>query len=274
MTQAKQLIQATLEVPGEFWRGHAHMRDKAAEPEAGFNPQAYPESDEIGLKVAGEPPVAKSSDHGLVPIRALTSRHRRRIAEHIISLPEHDRYLRFGYRATDEQVRKYVDGLNFKRDEIYGIFNRRLELIAMAHLAFSSDPKNPSCAEFGVSVSFDARGKGLGTHLFERAILHARSENVDMIFIHALSENVAMLKIARKAGAVVENFGGEVEAYLHLPSQDFTDRVESAVKDAVEDGLGEMDFRLKLRALQFWQFLASPQEMRPGERATRGDSEV
>jgi RimJ/RimL family protein N-acetyltransferase len=275
MTQTKQLIAATLEVPAEFWRGHAHVREKAAEPEAGLNPQAYPEADEIGLKVAGGEAVSKtqSSDHGLVPIRSLTSRHRRRIAEHLLALSRHDRYLRFGYIATDDQVQKYVDGMDFKRDEIYGIFNRRLQLIAMAHLALSSDPKNPNCAEFGVSVSSDARGKGLGTRLFERATLHARAENIDMIFIHALSENDAMLKIARKAGAVVENYGGEVEAHLRLHPQDFSDRVETALRDAVADGIGEVDFRLKLRALQFWEFLASLQDIRQGVRASRGDGQ-
>lgn len=269
MTQAKQLIAATLDVPAEFWRGQTHVREKAVEPEAGFNPQAYPESDEIGLKVAGGAASAKSNEHGLVPIRALNARYRRRIAEHMIALPSQDRYLRFGYIATDEQVQKYANGLDFERDEIYGIFNRQLQLIAMAHLAILSDPKNPNCAEFGVSVSADARGKGLGTALFERAILHARAERIDMLFIHALSENAAMLKIARKAGAIVESFGGEVEAHLQLPAQAFTDRVESAVKDAVEDGLGEVDYRLKLRALQFWEFLATLQEIRRGVLATR-----
>ncbi len=264
MSQAKQLLQATLEVPAEFWRGHEHVRERAAaEPEAGVNPQAYPEEDERDLKVAGSESKPKdSSDRGLVPIRALTPRHRRRISEHLLALPGHDRYLRFGYAASSEQVQKYVDGLDFNRDEIYGIFNRRLQLIAMAHLAISSDPTCVSCAEFGVSVSADARGKGLGTLLFKRAVLHARAKNIDMIFIHVLSENTAMLKIARKAGAVVENYGGEVEAHLRLPPQDLQDRVETAVKDAVADGIGEMDFRLKLRALQFWEFLASLQEIR------------
>jgi RimJ/RimL family protein N-acetyltransferase len=269
MTQAKQLIAATLEAPAEFWRGHAHVREKAPASEAGVNPQAYPESDEKGLKVAG---LEASVEPSIVPIRSLNSRHRRRIAAHIVALPEHDRYLRFGYVATDEQVQKYVDGLDFKRDEIYGIFNRRLQLIAMAHLALTTDPKCSSCAEFGVSVSAEARGKGLGTRLFDRAILHARAEHVDMIFIHALSENTAMLKIARKVGAVVENYGGEVEAHLRLPAQDFADRMETAVKDAIEDGLGEVDFRIKLRALQFWELLASLQDMRKGIISARQDS--
>jgi RimJ/RimL family protein N-acetyltransferase len=271
MTQAKQLIQAALDAPAEFWRGHAHVREKASESAAGINPQAYPESDEQGLKVAG---LETRSEPGIVPIRALNSRHRRRIVQHMLALPEHDRYLRFGYVATDEQVQKYVDGLNFKRDEIYGVFNRRLQLIAMAHLALTTDPKCSSCAEFGVSVSSDARGKGLGTRLFERAILHARSKEIDMLFIHVLSENAAMLKIARKAGAVVESYGGEVEAHLRLPAQDFTDHVETVVKDAIEDGLGAVDFRLKLRALQFWDMLASLQDMRKGLNQAQKNSDL
>jgi GNAT superfamily N-acetyltransferase len=271
MTQAKQLIQAALDVPAEFWRGHAHLRDKTTDSEAGVNPQAYPEADEQGLQVAGLPISAEPS---IVPIRALNSRHRRRIAEHMLALPAHDRYLRFGYMATDEQVQKYVDGLDFKRDEIYGVFNRRLQLIAMAHLALTTDPKCSSCAEFGVSVSSDARGKGLGTRLFERAILHARSKEIDMLFIHVLSENAAMLKIARKAGAVVESYGGEVEAHLRLPAQDFTDHVETVVKDAIEDGLGAVDFRLKLRALQFWDMLASLQDMRKGLHQAQKNSDL
>ena len=36
--------------------------------------------------------------------------------------------------------------------------------------------------------------------MFERAVIHARNEGVDLLFIHALSENTAMLKIARRAG--------------------------------------------------------------------------
>ena len=104
-----------------------------------------------------------------------------------------DRYLRFGYPATDEQIERYVSGLNFVRDEIFGVFNRRLELVAMAHLAYSVDPQWATCAEFGVSVDTRQRGKGLGAKLFRHAVMHARNEGVRLMFAHALSENTAML---------------------------------------------------------------------------------
>ncbi len=261
MRQTKRLLQATLDVPREFWRGHEHVRETQPEPteeQAGHNEQAFTEADERALKVGDAP------EPHLIPIRNLSERHRRLIKGHLLALSPQDRYLRFGYMASDEQVAKYVTGLNFERDEIYGIFNRRLQLIAMAHLALESDAKAASCAEFGVSVSSDARGKGLGTLLFKRAMLHARAEGVELMFIHALSENAPMLKIARKAGAVVESHGGEVEAHIRLPAQDFSDRMENAVKDAVADGIGMVDYRLKQRALQFWEFLASLQDIRKG----------
>ncbi len=265
MRQTKRLLQATLDVPREFWRGHEHVRDEAkpddGEIKAGSNEQAFTEADERGLQVSDTQAV--TAPH-LIPIRSLAERHRRLIKGHLLALSAQDRYLRFGYIASDEQVARYVENLNFGRDEIYGIFNRRLQLIAMAHLALEVNSQETSCAEFGVSVSSDARGKGLGTLLFKRAMLHARARAVNLLFIHALSENEPMLKIARKAGAVIENHSGEVEAHIRLPNQDFSERVETAVKDAVADGIGIVDYRLKLRALQFWEFLASLQDIRKG----------
>jgi GNAT superfamily N-acetyltransferase len=112
----------------------------------------------------------------VVPIRSIGPGQRERILAHLLSLEPHDRYLRFGYAANDEQITRYVDQLNFERDELFGIFNRRLDLIAMAHLAFSIDPQYTSCAEFGVSVAKSARGRGYGSRLFERAVMHARND--------------------------------------------------------------------------------------------------
>ena len=52
----------------------------------------------------------------LVPIRSLGNNHRGRIEKHLLSLNEHDRYLRFGYAAQNAQIEKYVAQLDFERD--------------------------------------------------------------------------------------------------------------------------------------------------------------
>ena len=195
----------------------------------------------------------------MVPIRALSERHRSRIEAHLIGLDAHDRYLRFGYAASDAQIKRYVDNLDFERDEIFGVYNGALKLIAMAHVAYApTDANLDGCAEFGVSVDKSGRGKGLGSRLFDRAVMDARTKGVKMLFIHALSENTAMLKIARKAGATVERDGSESEAYLKLPPA----RFDTRVADLVEDQMGEMDYQFKKQARQFWNFLAAVQEVR------------
>jgi GNAT superfamily N-acetyltransferase len=154
-----------------------------------------------------------------VPLRSLSARHRPRILAHLLALGPDDRYLRFGYCATDEQICKYVDMLDFDGDGVFGIFNRRLDIIAMAHLAKVPGAGNqpPTEAEFGVSVARSARGRGYGTRLFEHAMIQARAHGIHTLLIDALSENMPMLNIARNAGAVMVRDGSEMGARLRLP---------------------------------------------------------
>jgi GNAT superfamily N-acetyltransferase len=200
-----------------------------------------------------EEKAATSASWSWVPVRSLGRRHRERILAHLMALGETDRYLRFGYVASDTQLSKYVDMLDFERDEVFGIFNRRLELIAMAHLAHAEvaearPGQKPGLAmsEFGVSVLPKARGRGFGKRLFEHATLHARNRGVRTLFIHALSENTVMLKIARNAGAKVQRDGSESEAWLELPD----DTLASHMGQMVEQQVAELDYRFKRHAHQ------------------------
>lgn len=189
-----------------------------------------------------------------VPVRSLTERHRPRILQHLLSLDQHDRYLRFGFPASDAQIAKYVDGLDFERDEVFGIFNRKIELVAAAHLAYAPAPQcesKPAMAEFGVAVLPSARGRGLGARLFDHAILHARNRGIETLFIHALSENTAMLKIARRAGAKVVRDGSESEAWLRLPPE----TIASHFDEVIGQHAAEIDYQFKWHANRvhgFW----------------------
>lgn len=206
-------------------------------------------ADEHNAKTEGVPSVNDQSQ--TVPIREIQPEHGPKIQKHLKALKEEDRYLRFGYAATDEQIDAYVLSLDFERDSLLGIYNRRLDLIAMAHLSYSINPACASCAEFGVSVAQSARGRGYGTRLFERAITHSRNEGVRMLFVHALSENTAMLKIAKRAGAGIERDGSDSEAHLILPPADFDSRVE----EMLDQQVAWTDYQLKTQAKQFWAWL-------------------
>ena len=188
----------------------------------------------------------------MLPIRSLGPAYRERITQHLLQLTPADRYLRFGYAAGDAQIQRYADQLRFDRDDILGIHNRNLELIALAHLAYNTAPEHAKSAEFAVSVLPHARGRGYGTRMFERATIHARNEGVDNLFIHALSENTAMLNIARSAGAVVRGDGPESQAFLELPAATF----DSHMTQVAQQQFATFDYQLKKQTRQFSEFLS------------------
>ena len=197
-----------------------------------------------------------------VPVRSLSERHRPRILAHLLALPAEDRYLRFGYAASDAQVARYADLIDFSRDEVFGIFNRRLELIAQAHLAALPDAHE---AEFGVSVLPHARGRGYGGRLFDHAVLHARNRGVDTLVVHMLSENTAMLRIARSAGARVDRDGGDSLARLRLPPED----LRSHLDELVEDSAAAIDYQLKVQARRVTGVIDAIDEIRQQIQSSR-----
>ncbi len=210
-----------------------------------------------------------------MPIRSLGPRHRGRIFEHLKALPPHDRHLRFGREATDAQMSKYVDLLDFEHEEVFGIFNRRLELIAAAHLAPPSTATvgdsgdRTLMSEFGVSVLPAARGRGFGRRLFEHAVLHARNRGIATLLIHALTDNVAMLRIARNGGATLERHGPESEARLKLPP----DTLASPVDEALGQQAAEIDSRSKRTARQVGGPFTGSRDERSGTEQNAAISE-
>jgi len=186
--------------------------------------------------------------HHWIPIRDLHARHRPRILEHLLMLDERDRYLRFGFQVNEEQIRKYVASIDFHRDEVFGIFNRKLELVAIAHLAgMPGDQNRGKAMEFGVSVLPSGRGKGLGMRLFTHAMVHARNRGASHMMIHALTENAPMLRIAMKAGATIERDGPDAEAWLKLPP----DTVATHIDSSIQSIAAELVYRAKYQALHF-----------------------
>lgn len=193
------------------------------------------------------PPASDTPGFGWIPIKSLAPIHRPDILAHLLALNERDRYLRFGHMAGDGHIGRYVDLLDFERDEVFGVVNRRLELVAMAHLAYAGPgASSPPNAEFGVSVAQPVRGRGYGERLFDHAALHARNRGIDTLLVHALSENTAMLRIVRNAGARIERDGPESQAWVRLAPESLASHVEALV----EGGVADIDYRLKRNALR------------------------
>ena len=144
-------------------------------------------------------------------VQRLNEGARAQLTTHFLALPSDDRRLRFGASLSAEAIARYVDGIDFDRDAVFGVFDDDLTLVGVAHAAFADDS-----AELGISVLPEQRGRGAGSALFGRAATHARNRSVANLFMHCLSENAAIMHIARKSGMTIVAAAGEGDAHLAL----------------------------------------------------------
>lgn len=190
------------------------------------------------------------SDNSPIRVKELSERDRRRLLMHFLALDESDRLLRFGTVLPDELITRYVQMLDFSRDKVFGVYNNNLELLGVGHLAFAPKEAMPALssatvkarlAEFGVSVMASARGMGIGSKLFERAAIHCRNEDIDILYMHCLSSNQTMIHIAKKAGMEIHREYGEADAYLKMtPANPGT-----MLQEAVQEQFAAFDYTFK-----------------------------
>lgn len=203
-----------------------------------------------GTGVSGRDPEHATASYPPVRVKELPERDRRRLLMHFLALEESDRLLRFGSPLPDELITRYVQRIDFVRDTVFGVYDAKLKLVGVGHLAFAPRDALPAVtgattkqniAEFGVSVSASARGTGIGSKLFERAAIHCRNADVDTLYMHCLSSNQTMIHIAKKAGMEIHRAYGEADAYLKLQPAN----PASMIKEAVEEQVAQLDFTLK-----------------------------
>ncbi|HYC41387.1 MAG TPA: GNAT family N-acetyltransferase [Noviherbaspirillum sp.] len=204
-----------------------------------------------------------SGEKPTVRVKELSERDRRRLLMHFLALEDSDRLLRFGMVLPDDLITRYVQTLDFSRDTVFGVYDDNLALLGVGHLAFAARETNPvlsdatlkaQIAEFGVSVSSSARGRGVGSKLFERAAIHCRNEDVDTLYMHCLSSNQTMIHIAKKAGMEIHRDYGEADAYLKLTPAN----PGSMLAEAVEEQFASLDYTLKANtkaAIKWWRKL-------------------
>lgn len=194
-----------------------------------------------------------------VRIKELSERDRRRLLMHFLALDGSDRLLRFGTILPDELITRYVQMLDFARDTVFGVYDDNLELVGVGHLAFaprealpvlSEATRKARIAEFGVSVSEQARGIGVGSRLFERAAIHCRNNDVDTLTMQCLISNQVMMHIARKAGMEIHCEYGEANAFLKLGPGN----PGSVLQEAMEEQVATFDYTLKAntRLARYW----------------------
>ncbi|MBC7943710.1 MAG: GNAT family N-acetyltransferase [Burkholderiales bacterium] len=135
--------------------------------------------------------------------------------QHLSELSPDELRLRFGSPMNEQTLQRYVESIDFGRDQLFGIYGSERRLVAMAHVAV--DPAK-HCAELGLSVAPDQRRRGQGETLLRRAVLHASNSGARVIYMQCLRENEPMMRLARNAGFVVIPDGTEADASKSVAS--------------------------------------------------------
>ena len=135
---------------------------------------------------------------------------------HINSLPMDDKYLRFGFQANENQIRKYVEtsletATERTNADMWYAIKYDGEIVATLHVAIRGD-----LAEFGFTTSPEHRNKGLGQMLFARGLQLVVEWNITKVYLSMLSQNSAMKHIAKKFGMAVVTEGSDAECSIQI----------------------------------------------------------
>ena len=142
-----------------------------------------------------------------------TSLHFHGLASHFLALPARDRFLRFGWVATDVDIVAYVENLLQSIGNVFVVLEPAPDVSGALHLEFTGRG-----ADLGLSVSPWARGKGIGALLLERAGGLAAACGARTLFVRNLNFNAALQRLARRVGMRVACAPSAASTRLELPA--------------------------------------------------------
>ena len=141
------------------------------------------------------------------------------IKQHLKSLSQEDKRMRFFSAISDAGIDHYIDDLNWHNSLLWGAFeNFKLCGVAELRDMFGEIP------EFAVTVLPDFQHKGVGKQLLKRILLSAQNFGLDKISMEYLVENRKMKKLAQTIHHPVKlkrvDFHEEI-AEVDLPKRNF-----------------------------------------------------
>lgn len=134
------------------------------------------------------------------------------IIDHLVSLDDESRRLRFGYDAREAAIEKYVNNSFDHSESVWYGFIDGNQCYGAIHIAVDGD-----VAELGFSIDKDRRGAGLSNELFARALVYIKALGIKKVTMQCLSENKIVQHLAQKHGMAVVTIGpGEKSASMTI----------------------------------------------------------
>jgi hypothetical protein len=142
-----------------------------------------------------------------------TRRDFNQLARHFLALGQVDRFLRFGWSATDVEIVAYLEGLFISGDSVFAVVEPNRNFSGVLHFESMGCGMN-----LGLSVSSWARNLGIGTHLLQRAHLLAGARGLKTLFVRNLNLNLALQRLALRLGMNIACAPDASSAGLEVPA--------------------------------------------------------
>lgn len=157
---------------------------------------------------------------------------------HLLSLDADSRYLRFGYRAPDSAIHKICDTVESNPDVhvLYCVEDKDLNFVGVAHIAIEENT-----TELAFSVLKEHQGRGIGSALMHRAILHCRTRNIKKSHLVCLQSNAAIRKLCIKHGIAVRSECNESIGAVEFSKPEF----DTFIAEITASQLGAFDYFAK-----------------------------
>ena len=178
-------------------------------------------------------------------------------AKHLKSLPDHDKYSRFGFRVTDYAIDQLMLRIayNPEQHKLWAAFNDDDVIVGWGHMA-----EDKNSWELAVSVDPAYQGNGLGSDLIQEMLSWAKFHHVEEVYMHCIEENKTIQHLAAKHGLKTrERSHGERTAAIEVPEPSIFEANKQLWKEHSELVAEYHDIRKRLADLWLSPFTHTTQ---------------
>ncbi|HKX06566.1 MAG TPA: GNAT family N-acetyltransferase [Stellaceae bacterium] len=137
------------------------------------------------------------------------------LSAHLLRLDREQRGFRFGRAVADEWVAHYALSTDWTRSVVLGCWIAG-ELRGVGEIKMLDELGPLPAAEAALSVERPFESRGLGTALFQRALLIARNRGIKHLTMLCLPENERVQRIIRKVRPTLALGRGQIECWIDL----------------------------------------------------------
>jgi GNAT superfamily N-acetyltransferase len=152
-------------------------------------------------------------------------------AEHLKSLNRDDRYTRFGYTATPENIDSLILNILYNIEH-HHIFTHVEDdkIVGFGHLA-----KLETDWELAVSVESDYQGRGIANALMSYMIKWGQTHGIRVVYMHCITDNKKIQHLAAKHGLrAVERNNADITSKIELPQPTVMDYTTNLLQEQNE----------------------------------------